>query len=174
MPTDAWAGNGGMDRICHYNFFDIFNARTRTGDKAIYALMKAQKILGIKRRFRQDFPNLYCGSSWWTLSHPCMKFVVDYTHSHPQFFNRFRYTFASTEMYFQTILMNSPFKHNVVNDNLRYIDWQHRNGSCPANLDETDFPGIIKSNAIFARKFHFPISEKLINQVETHIIKQST
>lgn len=55
-----------------------------------------------------------------------------------------KYCDASDEIYFQTILLNSPYKDICVNDNLRYINWsKDREG--PAILVEDDFEEITKS-----------------------------
>ncbi len=65
--------------------------------------------------------------------------------------------------------MNAPFAEKVVNNNLRYIDWVARNGNNPAVLDETDFEKVMDSNAFFARKFEYPVSEKLMNCVKMFV-----
>jgi hypothetical protein len=171
MPVKVrdWGRDGGMDRICYFNFYDLFNAKTISGKIAIHGLLKAQRILKIKRNIQQDLPKFFGGSIFWTLSYPCLKYVVDYTEKHPYFLQRLKYSFCSEEIYYQTIIMNSAFKENVVNNNLRYIEWNERNGNKPANLDETDYDKIIKSDAIFARKFEYPVSKKLMNKIEEHI-----
>ena len=174
MPAKIWGDDGGMARICYFNFYDIFNAKTWIGSHTIRLLLKAQKKLKIKRNIPQNFPKLFGGSTWWTLSYPCLKYVVNYTKNNPYFLKRFKYSFGSAEIYFQTIIMNSPFKPNVMNKNLRYIDWNRGTGSNPSNLDETDYDKIIKSDAIFARKFAYPVSERLINKIEEHITNRPT
>jgi hypothetical protein len=62
--------------------------------------------------------------------------------------------------------MNSPLKENAVNNNLRFILWEQRNGNFPANLDETDYEAIKASDAFFARKFEYPVSERLLKMLE--------
>ena len=173
MPVKVrdWGRDGGMDRICYFNFYDLFKAKTIGGKIAIYGLLKAQKILKIKRSTHQNLPKLFGGGTYWTLSYPCLKYVIDYTEEYPAFLKRFNWSFCGEQIYFQTIIMNSVFKANVVNNNLRYIEWKKRNGSKPANLDETDYDNIIKSDAIFARKFEYPFSNKLLNKMEEHITK---
>lgn len=168
MPVKVkdWGKEEGMDRVCYYNFYDLFNTKNIGGKIAIRVLLKLQKILKIKRNISRDLPELFGGEAWWTLSYPCLKYVVDYTEKHPQFLKRLDYSLLPEEIYYQSVIMNSGFKANVVNYNLRYIDWNQRNGNKPANLDETDYKRIIKSDAIFARKFEYPVSKELINQIE--------
>ena len=60
-------------------------------------------------------------------------------------------------------------KENVVNKSLRYSDWHKGKKSAPATLDETDYEKLAASEALFARKFNFPDSEKLILKLEENI-----
>lgn len=165
-----WGKDGGMDRIWYYNLYDVFNAKTFSGKIAIRSLLKIQKLLKIKRNLPREIPKLFGGEMWWTLSYPCLKYVIDRTEQHPYFIERLKYSSCAEEIYFQTIIMNSPFKANVVNNHLRYIEWNQRNGNKPANLDETDYEKLINSDAIFARKFEYPVSEKLIDCIENNLI----
>lgn len=74
----------------------------------------------------------------------------------------FEHTYCPEELYFQTVLMNSPHAGRVVNDNLRYILWEKRHGSLPAVLDESDFEPLKASGALFARKLSSPVSSGLM------------
>lgn len=76
------------------------------------------------------------------------------------------HTLIPEEFFFQTIIMNSPYKENVVEKNLRYTDWSGKNGSRPSFLDETDYEKIIKSGDFFARKIDSNISDKLLKKIE--------
>jgi len=52
-----------------------------------------------------------------------------------------------------TLLLNSPLATSVVNDHLRYVDWNsNRGGLSPSTLDDSDFKPIRQSTAFFARK----------------------
>ncbi len=170
LPKKGWIGNGGLDRLRYYYFHDYINYKSRIGKRILRVALFLQKLLNIDRKIPEGFPVLYGGSPFWTLSYPCLKFIVDYTKANPQFLKRFDFCFGATEIYFQTILMNSHFKENVINKNLRYIDYQPRNNCSPAFLDETDYEKLLVSDALFARKLRYPTSEKLISLVEENII----
>lgn len=174
MPENDWHDTStGLSRIGYYNFYDLFNAKTKIGYHIISMLFKAQRILNIKRNVQFNFPNLFSCATWWSVSYPCLKYIVDFTDNNPQLLKRFDHTFAPDEIYFSTILMNSPFKDSIENNNLRYINWAEKNGSRPAILDESDYDNIVKSDALFARKFQPLISKNLIQKVESHIAKMS-
>ena len=152
LPSDKWH-NGGMSRIQKYHLHDIFNARTYLGAKLIKKAIKFQNLFQLKRKYKDNLPPLYGGSSWWTLSYDCLAYVIAYTHNNPQLLKRFEYTLSSDEMYFQTVIATSPFSSKVVNNNLRYVDWTPRHGVSPVTLDERDYEKLLTSSAFFARKF---------------------
>ena len=173
LPKKEWIGNGGLDRMRYYYFHDYINYKTKVGKRVLKASRFLQKLLKVNRKIPEGFPKLYGGSPFWTLSYPSLKYVVDYTKENPKFLKRFDFCFAATEIYFQTILMNSHFRENVINKNLRYIDYQIRNNYSPAFLDETDYEKLLASDALFARKLRYPTSEKLILKIEENILDSS-
>lgn len=160
LPAPFWKkDNGGFDRFSYYNFYDLIDAKKNL--KFIEYIVDVQKKYGIKRHFNWEFENLYAGSTWWSLSRKLIHYVLDFTFQKPLFLRNLRYSFCSEEMYFQTVLLNSPLASEITNDNLRYIEWEYRNGSCPPYLDESDLPHIFHSNKLFARKVNKEISNKL-------------
>jgi hypothetical protein len=63
-----------------------------------------------------------------------------------------------------------------MNDNLRLIEWENRNGNSPANLDGSDYEKIVNCDKLFARKFAYPISESLVNMLianQSHLSKNN-
>ena len=164
LPIKDWKYNGGLGRLTYYHFYDLFNHKSMLGAMTNRALLLIQKIIRINRNI-SCLPKLYGGSAWWTLSLDCLKYIVAYKKINPLFWEKFKHTFAPGEMYIHTIIMNSPFKENVVNNDLRFIEWVFRNGNSPANLDESDYDRIIESNKLFARKIEYPISEKLMSRL---------
>lgn len=169
LPYAKWPGNGGIERLTLYNLYDEVDGRNGLGRRIINNLNKVQKRLGIKRGFNEGFPPLYGGSTYWTLSRNAIGYVFDYMDNNPQYLKRFKYSFCSEEMFFQTLLCNSHFKENIVNNNLRYIIWEQRNGNFPANLDNSDFESIINSDALFGRKFEYPVSEGLLLKLKSYL-----
>lgn len=169
MPKIGYADNGNMDRIEYYNLFDLFNSKINKQKSLINIFIKIQKRLGIKRSIPSKMPKLYGGSTWWSLTRECIKYVSDYTKKNKSLLYRFKYTLCSEEIYFQTIIMNSNFVSKVTNDNLRYIDWEYRNGNNPANLDYTDYEKIFKTGAFFARKFEYPLSSEIVKSIKHSI-----
>ncbi len=164
MPAACWK-NGGMDRLEYYNLYDLFNAKK--SDKWIWRFNRLQAILNFKRQINHYLGKLYGGSTYWSLSRDTLQFVLNFTKENPRFIKRFKYTFCAEEIYFQTIIMNSKYAKNVVNNNLRFIDWESGKGGYPAFLDEDDFQIIIKSDKLFARKINIK-ENKLVQLLTMH------
>ena len=79
-------------------------------------------LLVPKRKFVKGFKP-YGGSSWWCLTRECLTYIHGFIKENPDFFDYFKYVNLSEEIFFQTLILNSPFKDSVVNDDLRCIDW---------------------------------------------------
>lgn len=167
LPTKIWA-NGGLDRLQYYNLYDSINAKGKYG-WLIHKLIAYQKKLGIKRNLNFENQQLHGGSTWWTLSKDCCSYISDFLKQNPLYLKRFNYTFCAEELFFQTVILNSPFKEQAVNDNLRHIVWEFKNGNVPANLDETDFSDLKKSAHLFARRFEYPVSEGVLKMLKENI-----
>ena len=111
--------------------------------------------------------NIYYGSQWWNLTNNAIKYILDYTKQNPNFLKRFNYTWGSDEFYFQSILLNSEFKDNCINDCLRYLIW---GVGTPINFTIKDYDDIKNNinNNIFSRKFNIDndIIDKLYKDLE--------
>ncbi|MBE7177801.1 MAG: glycosyl transferase [Mucilaginibacter polytrichastri] len=94
----------------------------------------------------------YGRSQWFTITMEQAVFTLDFLARNTSLRRFFAFTWGADELVFQTVLENSPFKKEVVNDNLRYIDWSEGKSS-PKVLNEDDLPAIQSSGAFFARKF---------------------
>lgn len=166
--------SGALDRYYFYNLYNLFNGKKKTGIFIIKGFLLIQKILGIKRNFSNEiFQPTHLGTPFWSLSYECVSYIHNYYKEHLHFYDRLKYTFAPEETFFASIIMNSPFKNNVANVNLRFVDWNLRNGNCPANLDISDLNKIQKSDCLFARKFEYPVSQELFKLIKQEILEKS-
>jgi len=121
----------------------------------------------LKGRWRKLPLNMeaYGGSQWWMLDRNCIHYILEQTEQHPEIINFFRSTFCSDELFFQTLVMNSPFRGQV-SPHLRYIDWvDSPDGKSPKVLLRSDFDKIKTSGALFCRKADPEKSIELINHI---------
>lgn len=94
----------------------------------------------------------YGGSGYWCLSRQCVEYVLSFLDAHPEVQRFFSTTFIPDEMFFQTILSNSPFKKDLINSTIHYTVWSKKS-SHPAILGVAQVPAAIASGAWFGRKF---------------------
>ena len=71
----------------------------------------------------------YGGEAWICLSLAAVRHVVEFARANPRFVRFFEHVLHPDEIFFQTILMNSPLRDTVVDDHLRYIDWSSDPGT---------------------------------------------
>jgi len=171
LPYEAWE-KGGFDRLEKFNFYDLVNGRNGIGKIFINKIAQFQKIIGFKRKYYDGFPDLYGGSTYWSLRRETLEYVFKYMKENPRFLNRFKYSFCSEEIFFQTVLLNSPLRENIINNHKRFIVWEERNGNFPANLDDSDYRNITETDAFFARKFEYPVSGNLFEKVKENFTKK--
>lgn len=172
LPLKTWI-DGGLSRVIYYNPYEIFNAKSWQRI-FIKALVQIQKVAGLKRKLPSELEALYGGSTYWTLTLSAVEYFLDFLDKHPNVLAAYKYSFCAEEILLHSILMNSPFKEKVEKRNLRYMLWENRDGAYPPNLDERDFENIISSDAFFARKFEYPVSEKLRNRLVQYISDSSS
>jgi len=146
------------DRYCYYRFNNrILNGISRR-------LFKKREIL-------KGLPH-YGGSLWWILKHESIKYIVSEYRS-LNLLNKVKYTVCADEVIFQTILCNSKYMNNIVNNNYRYIDWSdHKKGLNNGNpnvLTKKDFKKIINSNKFFARKFDDSVDKDIYDMIDKYV-----
>lgn len=119
------------------------------------------RTAGLTRRFPAGLQP-YGGSSWWALSRDCVAALLARVAHDPGLLRFFRSVASPDEMFFQTLVMNSPFGERVLNCNFRYIQWPPQGAPNPKVLDEHDFDRIAASTAHFCRKIDSRVSARLI------------
>lgn len=148
-------------RLLQYNFLTESNKNRTLPVRAIQkTLREIQKIIP-SRKVLENF-ELYKGSSWFNLSREALEYIMIFLENNPNFINQFNYSACADEHFFQIILLNSPFKEQVINDNLYYMEWSLDQNS-PKYLDIQNLEQIkSKSDKLFARKFDEGTTKKLI------------
>jgi Core-2/I-Branching enzyme len=76
----------------------------------------------------------YAGSQWWAITRDAAQYILEFVRLNPHVEEYFRNAFTADEMFFQTILGNSPLSSRL-RRNLVYVDWPTP-GNHPALLRE--------------------------------------
>jgi hypothetical protein len=147
-------------------------------------LSRALAKVGLAQRDHQKFLGVlepYGGSNWWALSREACRYIIEFVQlneSVPRFFQN---TCCPDEMFFHTILGNSPFQ-SCVRRNFTYLHWPARQR--PIFLDSADLQQIElcdrpwlddewgSGEALFARKFSDD-NLKLLDRIDAMIIRKN-
>ena len=104
-------------------------------------------------------------SQWFTISSQHAEYIITYLRKNKNVKRYFEFTWGSDEFVFQTVLFNSIYQKDMVNDNLRYIDWSEGNYS-PKMLTINDLRVLINSGRLFARKFNETLDSDILNELD--------
>ncbi|MEO5683815.1 MAG: beta-1,6-N-acetylglucosaminyltransferase [Chitinophagaceae bacterium] len=95
----------------------------------------------------------YYGSSmFWALTSNCLEYIIDLIEKNTRFRRFMQLTWGSDEFIFQTLVLNSDFKLQAVNNNLLFLD-RDKGAPHPNILTSSHLARIISSEKLFARKF---------------------
>jgi hypothetical protein len=156
--SKRWDANGGIDRFSYFWLIDDL------GMGRSHMFVEAQRLEGRKRSFPEGWQP-YLGSMWFTITYACAKYICDFLEKRIDISVFFRLTCIPDELLIPSLLLNSPFKKAIINNNLRYIDWTD-GGSHPKTLTVRDLESIKSSNRHFARKFDYKIDRQIVSMLE--------
>jgi hypothetical protein len=158
LPHKDWQG-GGMERIRAWHL-RLRGKRFRFPPRS----------LPIVRRRLPGGLRPFGGSSYWCLTAACIEYVYEFVRSSPSYVRFFNYVDVPDEIFFHTIVLNSPLRGTVVNDDLRYLEWRNPAvAGGPAVLGKHDFEKIIRSTKLFARKFDVTRDADVLDMIDARI-----
>jgi hypothetical protein len=117
-----------------------------------------------KRLFYSGKMIPYGHSSWFTATHEFVEFALKYFHYNPDYLRFLNTMWGPDEFAFNSLIMNSQFKENLADGNLRYIDWSEGKAN-PKTLLIDDLNDLMKSGKFLARKFDSQVDQQIIDEV---------
>ena len=154
LPASCWM-DGGMNRLSHIWFH--FAGRVLMCPRKYLPLLCQQEIpYGLAP---------WGGSGYWTLYKEHADYVIQFIRNHPKYVRFFRRGHVPDEIFFQTILLNSPYRGDIVNDNTRYIDWSDPR-EAPKVLVKDDWKKLERCADLFARKFDVSRDESVLSMID--------
>lgn len=163
LPTNRWKGyfnNTRFERYWHIDEFGFEKSRVLVDNQFKNRIIK-ETIDGVK---------LYGGSQWFTITQECAQFILNYVEETPKFYKYFKSSLASDEVFFNTIIMNSPFCNNVTNNNKRVIKWSDE---YPKVFKKIDFLELTLSDCLWARKFDSKKDTEIVLLLQNFITKEN-
>ncbi len=158
------AGSGGREWTSSRYDYWHYAGSSRALAAGFRLLRGAMRAAGLKRPVPLGLKP-FAGSGWFTISRRCVRLILEFVAARPEFTDFMRRTEIPDEMFFQTIVLNSPLKDAVTGDNLRYIDWSQKLPN-PKVLEAEDFARIAASNAMLCRKLEFRSGARLMEMLD--------
>jgi Core-2/I-Branching enzyme len=125
--------------------------------------------LPIPNRFPKSF-QWFRGSNWKILSREFCEFLIAGTDDVVKAATRFwRWTACPDESFFQSVVMNSPFRDRVVFDNKREVVWPG-----PKTFTMNDYPYLKTSRQFFARKFDMAVDHTVLDRLAADLRESAT
>jgi len=145
-------------------------------------LLKRLRVIPKKIDYQKYLGDLtpYAGCEWWALTRNACQYIMDFISDKRELLNFYRHTRVPQEMFFQTVLGNSPYIQNFKR-NLTYTDWSGGGGH-PATISEKHLPKFESQKillddafgageALFARKFSDD-SSRIVDVLDKIIIER--
>ncbi len=113
----------------------------------------------------------YGGSQWWCLSRPCIEYLHHFIQDNPRVLEYFKHAFIPDELFFQTLVSNSPFADQVTGSSLTYEDWEAPAPPYPAILDGSYLSVLAASHKLFARKFDETKNADILERIDQLLLR---
>ena len=162
LPRKGWWEGG--EQIFQYrtlaSFCDVRGAFARWLN---IKLTQLQKLFRLQRRLPKM--SLYSGIVYSSLHKDFVNWML-HDKKTLCILNSLKNTTLAEEVFFQTIIMNSPYKEKCAKTNLRYMDWV-TNAPELKILDKEDLSTIIRTKALFCRKVDEEKSSQLLKSLSS-------
>lgn len=170
FPRAKWGDDyGGFKRLDRFYFnvdqplykklrpFDVISKEVGPDD-----VLRQVRSMRLLRRKPPLNLHPYGGSAYWCLSRKCVEYVLRYISAHPEVIRFFKTTFIPDEMFFQTILANSPLAKDLISSPIHYTNWSLKKSN-PSILGIKEVPSAVASGAWFGRKFE---DREVLDQID--------
>jgi Core-2/I-Branching enzyme len=154
-----------------------------TPSKRLFS-MSERVLRKVPRKQYQKIP-LFQGAQWWALTDRCVRHIFQFLKENSDYMAFHKYTRGPDEIFFHSIIKSSPFADYIVHDvekvlsltkyfesnehGCHYIDWNSQGVALPKVLDISDTGLLMRSTALFARKFEENKSTALLSRLEEMI-----
>ncbi len=150
LPTENWT-NGGLYRIRRWHW------RYR----GFHLSLPLRRTLPVGLA-------PWGGSAYWIMSRSALHTVVRFLDENPSYDRFFQHVDIPDELFFQTILLNSAEAERCVDFRLHYTEWSRT--PAPAILTSDDYPHLVESSCLFARKFDAAVDDRILGLIDEHLL----
>jgi hypothetical protein len=150
LPTPHWTG-GGVPRFRDWHL--------RFGRLHVRLPLRRTLPLGLRP---------WGGSAYWIMSREALELVHCFVREHPEYVGFFEHVDIPDEIFFQTILLNSRLATQCDDVRLHYTEWGRL--PAPAILNSHDYPHLVESSCLFARKFDPQVDSRVLDLIDEHLL----
>ena len=137
--------------------------------------LKLKVRSGYIREGKNKYP-VYWGGALWSITGKCASYLLSFYDNHPKFNRWFWYAFAADELYFVTVIMNSPLKKNTyaggpekpmkgtINWRTLHI-WEYLPGRAKV-YTLSDFDFLKQCKELYVRKVNSVDSKELLDRLD--------
>jgi hypothetical protein len=118
--------------------------------------------------FGADF-RCHGGWAFFSLRRRAVLYLRDFLAAHPEVERHYRGTVAPEESIVQTVLVNSG-RFDLVDDDLRYIDYARAHKGAPRVLTTADLPLLASGRYHFARKFDLAADREVLDRIDRELL----
>ena len=163
------------DRLQTYHLFQSARERfpfIRTLDNVSLRFQSALRV----NRLRRCSVQFQKGSQWFSITQYFAVYCLQHARDYRPYF---RFSKCGDELFFQTILQNSPFlgkrairSFDDERATMRLIDWDRGNSSSPFVFRAADYDAILQSGMLFARKFDESVDPVIVERIVANVLAQ--
>lgn len=151
LPTDNWT-HGGLDRFRRWHW--------RYRRLHIWLPLRRTLPAGLQP---------WGGSAYWIVSKTALRTISEFVEANPSYVRFFRHVDIPDELFFQTILLNSPEAGRCVDFRLHHTEWSRM--PAPAILTKEDYPQLVTSSCLFARKFDEMVDAEVLDLIDQKLLR---
>jgi len=137
-------------------------------DSRVKSAILASVNLMFRKRTLPGNMRPFGGPGYWCITRACAEYINTFVNQNPAFVRFFKYVDIPDEIFFHTIILNSSFAENVVNDDLRCIDISSGRG--PRVWRKQDIEMLAQSNALIARKFDTAVDSEILDTIDSELL----
>ncbi len=185
LPTKNWADErDGMNRVEYYKLnisdcrADILIIPPLTDSRAFkhYTVSQPERVLKVLNEklelLMHPRPSLsyinrfYGGSQWWAFPIETINYIMDFIGTYPDYRDFFKYSFVPDELFFHTIVGNTPDLFEKTQESLTYVYWVNNGYIRPAIFDISYYDKLIIRDELFARKFDSNLDSEILDWID--------
>lgn len=123
-----------------------------------------------RRKLKREV-HFYEGRTWFIAPYEILEYIIKYTDKYPDYVEFWEDSLASDLMFFQTLIMNSPYSKKI-EDELMYVEFgkTFATNNHPVRITEETMKKIKDGNYFCARKFEWEEDQEIIRRYIKSII----